>query len=53
VNRFESIKLAAISLIIFVAWLIAAAGWLRLVGILWLIYPAVVAMRVVGHRRLG
>jgi hypothetical protein len=49
-NRLESIKLAAISLIIFAAWLVAAEGWVRLLAILWLIYPATLAIRT-GRRR--
>ncbi len=43
-NRAEEFKLAAISLVIFTAWLIAAEGWVRLLAVLWLIYPAKVVM---------
>jgi len=49
-NRAERIKLAAISLIIFVAWVVAAQGWVRLLAVLLLIYPAVVALHMVRHR---
>jgi hypothetical protein len=38
------------SVFLFVAWLIAATGWVRWIAVIWLIYPAFVAWRVVGRR---
>lgn len=46
----EQIKLAAISAFIFVAWIVAAQGWLRAVAVVWLIYPAYVAWHLVRDR---
>jgi hypothetical protein len=45
------IKLAAISLIVFVAWLGASNGLVRLVAVVWLVYPTIVAWRIVKGRR--
>jgi hypothetical protein len=40
-----------ISLFIFVAWIVAATGWVRLVAVIWLIYPAFVLTRVISKGR--
>jgi hypothetical protein len=45
------VKMAAISLIVFVAWLGTSNGWVRVVAVVWLVYPAIVAWRVVKARR--
>jgi hypothetical protein len=47
---FDDLKLGLISLCVFVAWLVAATGWVRGLAVVWLIYPAVVAARMVRRR---
>jgi energy-coupling factor transporter transmembrane protein EcfT len=39
-----------ISLFIFVAWIVAATGWVRMLAVVWLIYPAFVLRRIVVRR---
>jgi hypothetical protein len=40
-----------ISLFIFVAWIVAATGWVRVLAVIWLVYPALVLRRVLVRRR--
>ena len=47
---FDDLKLTVLSLFVFVAWLVAATGWVRALAILWLIYPAAFAWRIVRRR---
>jgi hypothetical protein len=47
---FNQIKGVFISLFVFVAWLIAATGWVRVLAVVWLAYPAFLAWRSVGRR---
>jgi len=47
----DAIKLWFWSLFVFVAWLLAADGWLRLVAFIWLAYPVFVLTRFVRRRR--
>ena len=47
---FDDVKLGLICLFVFVAWLVAAEGWVRALAIVWLIYPVVFALRVVRRR---
>jgi len=49
-----------ISLLVFVAWIVAATGWVRALAAIWLVNPAVVAWHMFGRaksrcdrRRLG
>jgi hypothetical protein len=51
VRSVGDIRLALISLIIFVAWLVAAQGWIELVSLVWLAYPALVTTRLVRLHR--
>jgi energy-coupling factor transporter transmembrane protein EcfT len=39
-----------ISLFIFVAWIVAATGWVRVLAVVWLIYPVFVLRRIVTRR---
>jgi hypothetical protein len=39
-GRLEGARVCAISLIVFVAWMVAATGWVRALAVVWLIYPA-------------
>jgi hypothetical protein len=47
---FDDLKLGLISLLVFVAWLVAATGWVRALAVVWLVYPAVLSFRVVRRR---
>ena len=38
-----------ISLFLFVAWIVAATGWVRFLAMVWLVYPAFAVARM--HRR--
>jgi hypothetical protein len=40
-----------VSLFVFVAWIVAATGWVRALAAIWLVYPAVVAWRVLGRAK--
>jgi energy-coupling factor transporter transmembrane protein EcfT len=40
-----------ISLFIFVAWIVAATGWVRLLAVVWLIYPVFVIERARRRKR--
>jgi hypothetical protein len=51
VRSAGDIRLALISLIIFVAWLVAGHGWIELLSLVWLAYPALVTTRLVRSRR--
>jgi hypothetical protein len=44
---FNQIKGVFVSLFIFVAWLIAATGWVRVLAFVWLGYPAFLVWRSV------
>jgi hypothetical protein len=46
---FNEIKGGLLSLFVFVAWLVAATGWVRALAVIWLAYPAFLAWRAV-HR---
>jgi hypothetical protein len=50
-RRLEQIKLAAISVFIFGAWLVASEGWVRAASVVWLVYPTYVGWRVISARR--
>jgi hypothetical protein len=45
------IRLFAWSIFLFVAWLVAAHGWVRPIAIVWLAYPAFVLARFLRRRR--
>ena len=45
--RFYDVKLGLISLFVFVAWVIAATGWVRALAVVWLVYPAMFIRRTV------
>jgi hypothetical protein len=45
VRFFDDFKLAMISLFVFVAWVASSEGLVRAVAALWLVYPAVYAVR--------
>jgi hypothetical protein len=47
---FDDLKLGLISLVVFVAWLVAATGWVRALAVVWLVYPAVFSLRMVRRR---
>jgi energy-coupling factor transporter transmembrane protein EcfT len=42
-----------ISLFVFVAWAVVATGWVRLLAILWLVYPVVVAWQIYRSLKIG
>ena len=44
---FDDLKLSLISFFVFVAWVVAATGWVRAVGVVWLLYPAMFVWRTV------
>ena len=43
-------RLFVISLIIFIAWVSAARGWVLLAALIWLVYPAVACYRYRRHK---
>jgi hypothetical protein len=45
--RFDDLKLGLISFFVFVAWVIAATGWVRALAVVWLIYPAMFIRRTI------
>lgn len=45
--RFDGLKLGLISFFVFVAWVIAATGWVRALAVVWLIYPAMFIRRTI------
>jgi hypothetical protein len=47
---FDDLKLSLISFLVFLAWVVAATGWVRAVGVVWLLYPATFAWRTVRRR---
>jgi hypothetical protein len=44
-------KLLLLSLVVFVAWVVAATGWVRLLAAIWLLYPLAVICRSLLHAR--
>jgi len=44
-------RLFLISLFVFVAWIVAATGWVQVIAVVWLVYPAFVVRRVLIRRR--
>jgi hypothetical protein len=47
---FDDMKLGLICLFVFVAWLVAATGWVRGLAVVWLVHPAVFVLRMVRRR---
>lgn len=47
---YSQARVVLVCLFVFVAWLVAATGWVRLLAILWLVYPALVAWRLTHSR---
>ena len=45
--RFDDLRLGLISFFVFVAWVIAATGWVRALALVWLIYPAMFIRRTI------
>ncbi len=45
--RFDDLKVGLISLVVFVAWVVAATGWVRALALVWLIYPAMFIQRTI------
>jgi hypothetical protein len=47
---FDDLKLGLICVLVFAAWLVAATGWVRALAVVWLVYPAVLTLRMVRRR---
>jgi hypothetical protein len=50
-KALDSAKFTIISVILFVATLVTSEGWVRAVAVVWLVYPAFVARRLVRSSR--
>jgi hypothetical protein len=50
-KTLDEFKLGALSLLVFLAWLIAATGWVRRLAVIWLAYPLIVVLRSARRRR--
>jgi len=49
-EKLGEVKLSLLSLMVFTAWLVASEGWVRALAIGWLVYPAVVVLRITRRR---
>jgi hypothetical protein len=49
---FDDVKLSLITFFVFLAWLVAATGWVRVLAVVWLLYPALFAWHTARHRSI-